>query len=330
MKIPAVFEKLNKGTTLKVGVILLNDFSMMAFSNSTEPLRALNRILQKDIFEPSYLGFNATNKIASNGINVNVQNIFEVNEDYDIYMFIGGYYNNDTSINEKVISWIRDKHYKGKTFIAVSGASYLLAKTKILDGKKCTIHWEYLDIFKEENPDIITTDNIYEVDGNIITVSGGSAAFDLMLLIAEQYFGQEIATDVADQFIHQKRRSSDELQHSTYIEKYGIHNEKMIQILHYMENHIEDPISINDIANLINISSRQINRLFTKYLNEKPYTYYLNMRLKKAQSYLQSTSMPISQISIACGFSSFSHFSKAYKNLFTHSPKMERELKNAS
>ena len=329
MDFPSTLDKLNTNSTMRVGVVLLDDFSMMSFSNATEPLRALNRILGTQKFSWEFLGFGKDYSTASNSLNIKVKDVFKNDDDYDVYMFIGGYYKNDLLEQDNISNWIRNQYYKDKVFIAVSGASYLLAKTGILDGKKCTIHWEYLDTFKEENPELKVTDNLYEIDGNIITVSGGSASFDFMLLMAEKYFGKKVSVEIADQFIHQERRQSTELQHSSYIEKYGIHNERMIQILTYMENHIEDPLAIEDIAKLINISTRQINRLFVKYLKISPNSYYLSIRLNKAQSYLSSTSMSISQVALACGFSSFSHFSKAYKNKFNHSPKNERLVQNA-
>ncbi|MDQ7051223.1 MAG: helix-turn-helix domain-containing protein [Enterobacterales bacterium] len=91
-----------------------------------------------------------------------------------------------------------------------------------------------------------------------------------------------------------------------------------------METNIEEPLTPGDIAGLVNISRRQLERLFSSHLSSTPTRYYLELRLQNARRLLLQTSLPIIEVSIACGFSSAPHFSKCYRDLFNCSPSEER------
>jgi transcriptional regulator GlxA family with amidase domain len=91
-----------------------------------------------------------------------------------------------------------------------------------------------------------------------------------------------------------------------------------------MEANIEDPLTTDEIAGLVGVSRRQLERLFRQYLGAMPSRYYLGLRLAKARTQLQRTSKSVVQISLACGFSSAAHFSNAYRERFKVTPREER------
>ena len=91
-----------------------------------------------------------------------------------------------------------------------------------------------------------------------------------------------------------------------------------------MEANIKEPINQADLAAYLGISTRQLQRLFKRYLNCSPSRYYLQLRLQRAKDLLQQTSLNILEITSESGFISVSHFSKSYKLYFGYPPSYER------
>ena len=106
--------------------------------------------------------------------------------------------------------------------------------------------------------------------------------------------------------------------------RYGIHNKKLVQVIGEMEQHSEPPLSTSQLALGINVTRRQLERLFRLHLNDTPRNFYLGLRLEKARQLLRQTDMSVLDISIACGFESPSYFTRSYRARFTCAPRQDR------
>ena len=104
----------------------------------------------------------------------------------------------------------------------------------------------------------------------------------------------------------------------------GVRHPKLVNIIQTMERNTEDPISPSDLARGVNMSTRQLERLFRRYLNRSPKRYYMELRLEKARNLLLQTDMSVINVALACGFTSPSHFSKCYRSHFNRTPYRER------
>jgi AraC family carnitine catabolism transcriptional activator len=91
-----------------------------------------------------------------------------------------------------------------------------------------------------------------------------------------------------------------------------------------MQEHIEDPLSADDLASMISVTRRQLERLFAMHLHDTPAHFYSGIRLERARELLQQTDMGVLEVGVACGFGSSSHFSRAYRARFAISPKEDR------
>jgi transcriptional regulator GlxA family with amidase domain len=107
-------------------------------------------------------------------------------------------------------------------------------------------------------------------------------------------------------------------------ERHGVSNERLIRVLTLMEARIEDPLTLGEMAESAGITPRQLERLFTDNLHDKPSRYYLKIRLSRAQNLLRQTSLPIAEVAMATGFVSISHFSRVYSKMFNRAPKRDR------
>ncbi|PID65350.1 MAG: hypothetical protein CR977_01170 [Gammaproteobacteria bacterium] len=211
------------------------------------------------------------------------------------------------------------------TIVGLCTAPYVMARIGLLDRYRCTLHWENLASFREEMPALLVTNNLFEIDGNRITCSGGTAPIDMMLELIREHFDQDTMMAVAEQFVHERARPSDESQKMAEHVLTSRQSPKLAEAIQIMQNHIDDPLSTNEVAEIADVSLRQLERLFKKYKNTTPQRYYLFLRLQQARRLLLQTSLSVLQVTIATGFSSQSHFTKCYRDLFHHTPGSERK-----
>jgi transcriptional regulator GlxA family with amidase domain len=200
----------------------------------------------------------------------------------------------------------------------------VLAQAGLLDGRRCTIHWENRDSFEEDFPEIELLPNIYVIDRDRYTAAGGTASADLMLRLIARTHGPELASQVADQMIHTGLRAESDEQRLSIPTRIGVRHPKLATVIHMMEENLEEPISPAILATDVGMSTRQLERLFRRYLNKSPKRYYMELRLQKARNLLLQTDMSVINVALACGFASPSHFSKCYRALYRTTPYRER------
>jgi transcriptional regulator GlxA family with amidase domain len=228
--------------------------------------------------------------------------------------------------NKAVISWLRRVARKGAEVGALCTGSHILARAGLLEGYRCTIHWENLAAFVEDFPEIEVTSELFEIDRNRFTCAGGTAAIDMMLNVISLQHGHELAASVADQFMHERIRDQHDHQRMSLLVRLGVRHPKLLSVIEVMEKNLEEPLNRIDLARDANLSTRQLERLFRKYLNRSPARYYLELRLDKARLLLLQTNMSIIDVALACGFVSASHFSKCYRDYYGRTPRKERGL----
>lgn len=199
-----------------------------------------------------------------------------------------------------------------------------LAMAGQLSGYRVSVNWETYQQFAEQFERSIVTQQIFEIDRDRATCAGGLANVDFMLAMIAREHGPELSERIADALGVGVLRSGEERQRIPYVTAPGERHPRLNDALLLMEANIEDPLTTDDIAGLVGVSRRQLERLFRQYLGAMPSKYYLGLRLSKARMQLQRTSKSIVQVSLACGFSSAAHFSNAYRERFGVTPREER------
>ncbi|MGH6962212.1 MAG: GlxA family transcriptional regulator, partial [Dongiaceae bacterium] len=232
--------------------------------------------------------------------------------------------------DKAVFAWLRRLDRQGVDIGAISLGSYLLARAGLLDGYRCTIHWENLSGFAEAFPQLDVTPELFEIDRNRFSCSGGIAALDLMLNLIQLQHGHALAAAVSDQFIHERIRDRHDRQRMALPARLGIRHPKLVAAVRRMEETLEEPVSCAGLAAGIGLSGRQLERLFGKYLGRTPTRYYMELRLNKARLLLLQTDLSVLDVALACGFASASHFSKCYREFFRRTPSEERPAAAAS
>ncbi|UYP69286.1 GlxA family transcriptional regulator [Thalassobacter stenotrophicus] len=303
--------------------VLLPNFSMLSFACAIEAFRISNRMAERELYSWTLAAEGGETVQCSSGITYQVdQDLEETNRD-DTVLLCGGIGIQESS-TKRLLNWIRREARRGVTLGGLCTAAYTLAKAGLLDGKKATIHWENHDSFLEEFQEVDLTKSVFVIDGNRITTAGGTSSIDLMLKIIAQDHGEDLASLTADQLIYSSIRTDQDTQRLSIPTRIGVRHPKLSAVIRKMEQNIEEPISPSVLAQEVAMSTRQLERLFRRYLNRSPKRYYMEIRLSKARNLLMQTDMSVINVALACGFASPSHFSKCYRAHYNTTPYRER------
>lgn len=306
-----------------VGFILLPDYSMIAFANAVETLRMANYISRTTLYRWTVISTEPTSAVASNGLCVNACGSVDTLADCEMVFVCGGV-NIRANTDERVRHMLRQCAAQGAAMGALCTGSFALASAGLLDDYRCAIHWENLAAIGEEFPRVQFSPEVFILDRDRYTCSGGTAPLHLMLHLVRARHGAKLVMDISEQFIVERLRASNDRQRIPQPQCIGPGYQHLTEAAEIMAANIEEPLPLAELAGVINVSLRQLERLFHRYFSMNPAQYYMNLRLRRAQELLTHSSMPIMQVTVACGFQSASHFCKAYRGLFGHSPSEER------
>jgi transcriptional regulator GlxA family with amidase domain len=303
--------------------VLMEHFTLLSFSSALDALRIANRMSGKKLYDWTFIGENEEFVSCSAGTQFKLDTtLIELHRD-DTILLCGG-----TTIQEsttkKLIGWLRREARRGLIIGGLCTAAYPMAKAGLLDGKKATIHWENQDSFAEEFLEVELTKTVFVCDGNRYTTAGGTSSIDLLLKIIADDHGEELANAVADQMIYSSIRTDQDTQRLSVPTRIGVRHPKLSKVIQMMEINIEEPMSPSILAKDVGMSTRQLERLFRRYLDRSPKRYYMELRLQKARNLLMQTDMSVINVALACGFASPSHFSKCYRAHYDTTPYRER------
>jgi transcriptional regulator GlxA family with amidase domain len=313
---------------VRIAFLLIPRFSMMAFAAAVEPLRAANRLSGSPLFEWQLVSADGNPVEASNGISVaadsSLAELGQAEGQVHTIIVCAGLEAPEVERSIKVHHQLRRLARHGTVVGAISSGSFLLAEAGLLAGRRCTVHWEYLEAFRARYPQLEVTEELYVIDRNVFTCSGGTAALDMMVHFVSQVGGSRLALAVAEQFIHPQVRTQEEQQRLDVHARYRVENPKLLQVISLMEGALDEPMALREMARRADISVRQVERLFREHIGSSPKTFYLDLRLAKARTLLRRTLGSLRTIALECGFGSPSHFCHAYKRRYGIPPTHER------
>ena len=310
---------------IRVGFLLVTSYSALAFSAALEPLRMANYLTGKHLYDWLVITLDGNPIVASNNLAVSANVSIDAVGQLDM-LFVCGGINVRDACDTRILAWLRQLARQKTALGAVCTGTYVLARAGVLKGYRCTIHWENISGITEELTflDTVFSEELFVIDRDRFTCSGGVAPLDMTLnLIARQY-GQPLADEISEEFIHQRIRCMTDAQRTPLGTRLGNNQPRLVAAASLMAANIEEPLDLAELAIQAKVSRRQLERLFKKYLGCAPARYYLQLRLDRAQQLLMQTNMSIVEITAACGFSSASYFSRCYLGFFAHSPSSDR------
>lgn len=303
----------------RIGFFLADTFGMLPFISALEPLRAANRFSGRALYDWQLYSETGSEAVANNGMTLAVNGSVHDNAPLD-RLIVCGPHDPHRYYNTQVFRTLRNHVARGALIGSLDSGSYMLAQADLIKRRRCTIHWENLPGFREAFPQLSVSSELFEVDSGLFTCAGGTAAMDMMLAMIREDHGQALAAQVADLFISTDTREASDSQRRSTVERSGVHHAGVVSCIELMESNLEQPISTAELATMVGVSRRQLERLFRTHLNTTPTLYYQQIRLQAGHNLLCQTTMSILEIASAMGFTSADYFSRRYRLLYGCSP----------
>ncbi|MEM7215632.1 MAG: GlxA family transcriptional regulator [Pseudomonadota bacterium] len=309
-----------------IGMLMLGRFNAMASMAFIDPFRAANYLQGANFYTWDFLGHENSTLSASNGLEINaLTEISESHVDAANMLVINASWGVEEIRSRVLFALIRKFAQKGNPLCGIDTGAFVLAYSGLMEGRRATVHYEHIAAFRELYPQTEVVEEIFVIDENLFTCCGGLAASDLALQIIRNHHGVELANASARYIFHGRLRGNDEGQLPDKYEPVGYTPPlNLRRAINLMEENLEQPLDIQKIASLTNLSQRQLERLFHKHTGISPVRFYLNSRLDRARGLITQTDLAILDVAIACGFSGNSHFTRAYKSRFDITPSQDR------
>ena len=306
---------------VRVEFALVPGFSLLALSCAVDALRATNLVLGRSAYEWR-LSADLGNPPAgdsvpsSSHIRLPAASLAErraSRDAPDLVAVVGGERSHDyeSQALADALAWAAGR---GARIGSISDGAFPVAAAALFDGYRSTIHWKCLDGYRERFPDLDIRTSIYEIDRNRFSCAGGTTSLDLMLTFVMEAHGGETASLVAENYVHDRIREAAQEQHVTAAIRMAGRNRHLAEAILLMERHLEDPLSVDRVADTVGLSARQLTRLFASQLKRTPGQFYLDLRIDRAASLLRQTGMSVSEIAVGCGFQSASHLGRHLKH----------------
>jgi len=303
----------------RFGFLTLPNYSMIACTSAIEALRMANRSLGDQRYHWWPMTLDGTAAIASNGLTLGPA-VRPGEVPLDI-LFVCGGVDVRRETGKPLALALRSYARDGVMLGALCTGSFALAEARLLAGRRCAIHWEDLAAVREEFPDIEFVEDLYAIDGDRITCTGGIAPLHMMLHLIGNAVGGRTAHEIADQFIIERSREPTEPQATQRPVRAP---QTVVEALRLIERTVATPLPLEAVARHAGVSRRQLERLFRLHLGQSPAAYIAGLRLDRARSMVRQTGLSVTAIGLACGFASANHFSTAYRARFGYAPSLDR------
>ncbi|WP_404401398.1 GlxA family transcriptional regulator [Pelagibacterium halotolerans] len=311
---------------------LLPEFTLLAFSSAIEALRLANMVLGFEAYRWRLASHDGGEVCASSGVPIRTESSVAAErqaasrQGRPSMVVVCGGLNIQNHSSKTLESWLRECRQNKIAIAGLCTGAHVLAQARLLNDKKCVIHWENVPSFVERFGSTSVRTGLFAIDGNIHTCAGGAAAFDMMLHIIRRDFGEDVVTGVCERAIVDRMRNSDDRQRLPFSPRVEEHHPALTKLIERMQETLAEPVSVDELMADLGLTRRQVERLFRNALRNSPARYYMKLRLERARLLLQQTSTPIVEVAFASGFSSASHFSKAYRDAYGCSPHEVRKV----
>ncbi len=309
-----------------VGFVLLPGFPLLALAGAVDALAAANEVLGAGAYRVLLLSADGAPVAALCGTRVAVDGAFAgpaALPPLQALVVVS-----DRAAPPPLLAPLKPLLQQLNAAAAVLGGigtgAAVLAAAGVLDGHRATLHWAQAQPLAEAHPGVVVSSHLYEIDRRRITCASGSASLDAFIAWLGQRHGEPLVQALLAHFGLERLRGGSEAQRTPVSGRIGGGAPRLAEAVALMEANLGEPLPTEDIARLVGVSRRQLERLFKQHLDALPSRYYAELRLQRARRLLQQTGQSILQIGLACGFASGSHFSNAYRARFGHTPREAR------
>ncbi|OZI60887.1 GlxA family transcriptional regulator [Bordetella genomosp. 11] len=311
---------------LSVGLVLLDQFTLAAFSGFVDALRLAGdhggksrrihttwRVMSCDGLPRS----------SSAGLSLAVDGgLAEDPAVFDYVALCGGNDYPNANLPPALLQWIQRAAGSGVRMLGICTGTFALAQAGVLGARTVCVHWNVLDAFRARFPEVrAAVDRLFIDEGDLITCAGSTAAIDLALYLVERHCGRDKAQQAIRHMMLQGMRPARVPQAHFYSDVSEIGDLRVRQAAHFIEQRIDAPPSLDAIARYVGVGRRQLERAFQVALGVSPMVFQRNLRLQYGCWLLRSSRLPVTRIALDCGFADGAHFSREFRGRFGMTPR---------
>jgi transcriptional regulator GlxA family with amidase domain len=201
-----------------------------------------------------------------------------------------------------LVSWLRRFQTRIPTVVSICTGAFVLGAAGLLDGRRATTHWMYLDELRARFPAArVVDEGIFVKDRGVWTSAGVTAGIDLTLSLVEHDHGRDVAMAVARRLVLFLRRSGHQAQFSAALRRQEKEPPRLRDISAFVVEHIDEALPVERIAAGVGVSPRSLSRWCREHLGESPAELVRRLRVEEARRLLEETSLPLKQITARTG-----------------------------
>ena len=202
------------------------------------------------------------------------------------------------------LDWLRTQYANGATICSICTGAYLLGEGGLLDDRECTTHWKYLSRFQKQfKKTKVVSNRLFVESDNIFTSAGVASGIDLALYILERRYGSLFASKIAREIVIYFRREGNDPQLSIFMQYRNHMEDRIHTIQEWMAHNFNEKITMDHLAEKINMSPRHLTRLFKETTGVTISQYLEKLRLEHAVQLLRGNNK-VETIATECGFQS--------------------------
>lgn len=311
-----------------IAFLVVRGFSGLSLVSAIEPLRGANRLLGREAYAWYLVTDDGQPIRASNGLtmlpDLSLADLSRRLDDmFGIFACAG--LDADPPNRARINACLVRAARSGLVVGSLSAGTFILARAGLLEGYRCTVHWEFQPAFEEEFPHLASEPGLYVIDRNRWTGSGGITGMDMMLHMIEADHGPALARSVGNQFQIDRIRNAAIHQRPGALDRMETLPATLQEAVNLMLANVEAPLRMDELADMVGLNLRRMERMFQAHFDMSPAQFYRSIRLEKARDLLVHTNLSTLEIGVLTGFSSSSHFAMAYQKHYGIRPSDERK-----
>ncbi len=262
---------------------------------------------------------------ATGGIRILADGDLRLLEHADLIV-VPGWRGMDSSVPEALCDALRQASARGCQVMSICSGVFVLAASGLLDGRRATTHWRYIETLKTRFPAIdVVEDVLYQDEGDILTSAGSAAGIDLCLHVVRRDYGMEAANRVARRLVIPPHRDGSQTQQLSRPVAQLRESQRFGQLFDFLHQHLAQPHSVDSLSRRVGMSQRTFLRRFQDATGTTPTRWLLNERLLRAKDYLENSRLSIDSIAEQTGFGQAATLRHHFRQHFALSPAQYRK-----